>query len=120
MARPLLSSRASPKTLGPAELMKKDFVVVVGLIGYLLCACGRDRNGLGEPCGPVTCPVQEKCCNQSCGICTPPGGGCIQLFCTCGLTNCAPGQICCNDILGICTYPGEFCAFAAESNDFHR
>jgi hypothetical protein len=36
----------------------------------------------GEACGKVTCAAGEVCCNASCGICTPPNGGCVQLFCT--------------------------------------
>jgi hypothetical protein len=34
-----------------------------------------------EPCGDRLCPSGEVCCNHSCGICTPPGGMCIQEFC---------------------------------------
>ena len=32
-------------------------------------------------CGNTTCPQGQVCCNASCGICTPPGGACIQVFC---------------------------------------
>ncbi len=32
-------------------------------------------------CGSVTCPSGQVCCNASCGICTPPGFGCIQIAC---------------------------------------
>lgn len=35
----------------------------------------------GEACGSTTCPSGQVCCNSSCGICTPPGGVCIQLAC---------------------------------------
>lgn len=35
----------------------------------------------GETCGDVTCAAGEVCCNPSCGICTPPDGACIELFC---------------------------------------
>ncbi len=34
-----------------------------------------------ETCGDVTCVPGEVCCNESCGICTPPGGVCIQTVC---------------------------------------
>ena len=34
-----------------------------------------------EPCGPTVCAPGDVCCNPSCGICTPPGGGCIQIAC---------------------------------------
>ena len=37
--------------------------------------------GTGVACGPVTCPIDQTCCNASCGICTPPGGGCIKILC---------------------------------------
>ena len=42
-----------------------------------VCGCVPD----GEPCGPVTCAAGLVCCNESCGICTEPGGGCIKIFC---------------------------------------
>ncbi|KAL7571175.1 hypothetical protein ACA910_014773 [Epithemia clementina (nom. ined.)] len=32
-------------------------------------------------CGDSNCPSGEVCCNYSCGICTPPGGSCIQMNC---------------------------------------
>jgi hypothetical protein len=37
--------------------------------------------GLGPKCGGGRCDAGNVCCNDSCGICTPPGGACIQLFC---------------------------------------
>ncbi len=35
----------------------------------------------GESCGDSTCAEGMVCCNASCGICTPPGGVCIQIAC---------------------------------------
>lgn len=35
----------------------------------------------GEPCGSTVCAAGLVCCNASCGICTPPGGACIQIAC---------------------------------------
>merc|ERR1712019_74861 len=32
-------------------------------------------------CGPNTCEIGEVCCNESCGICTRPGGFCTKQFC---------------------------------------
>ena len=50
-------------------------------------------------CGPTKCPVGEVCCNPSCGVCTPPGGGCAGIVCdapkyhyTCGQRICNPNQ----------------------------
>jgi len=43
-----------------------------------MCACVPDN---GAPCGSVTCPTGQVCCNASCGICTAPGGACIQVVC---------------------------------------
>jgi hypothetical protein len=74
----------------------------------------------GEACGTSTCQEGEFCCNESCGICAPKGGGCIQLFCEpepdsgvggvqCGNVTCAPGQECCNESCGICVEPGGAC-----------
>ena len=31
----------------------------------------------GPACGPVQCDIGMVCCNAACGICTPPGGGCV-------------------------------------------
>ena len=33
------------------------------------------------PCGPSACTNGEVCCNESCGICTPPDGLCTQQAC---------------------------------------
>jgi hypothetical protein len=35
----------------------------------------------GPRCGDTVCASGTVCCNASCGICTPPGGACIQLAC---------------------------------------
>jgi len=32
-------------------------------------------------CGAVTCGRGQVCCNESCGICTKPGGFCTEQFC---------------------------------------
>lgn len=42
---------------------------------------GGDGDGKGEACGPATCRAGEVCCNESCGICTKPGGFCTQQVC---------------------------------------
>jgi len=42
---------------------------------YLVC------NGPGDRCGNHFCPQGEVCCNESCGICTPPDGYCTREFC---------------------------------------
>jgi hypothetical protein len=68
-------------------------------------------------CGPTTCAAGEVCCNESCGVCTEPGGACDALFCVedagadvpCGPTTCTGGQVCCNASCGICTEPDGSC-----------
>ncbi|KAI6475797.1 hypothetical protein MCOR04_004878 [Pyricularia oryzae] len=35
----------------------------------------------GVACGNTTCAADQVCCNASCGICTPPDGACIMMFC---------------------------------------
>ncbi|MGB1700147.1 MAG: hypothetical protein ACPHRO_09350 [Nannocystaceae bacterium] len=53
------------------------------------CGCGCEdpnagggSNGGGPTaCGAVTCGAGLVCCNASCGICTEPGGVCIQIAC---------------------------------------
>jgi hypothetical protein len=47
-------------------------------------ACYMECHGRGserEQCGGTLCPSGQVCCNSSCGICTDPGGFCIQLAC---------------------------------------
>ena len=43
-----------------------------------ICACLPDA---GQPCGDRRCGAGEYCCNESCGICAPTGGFCIQIAC---------------------------------------
>jgi hypothetical protein len=71
------------------------------------------------PCGPVSCPSDQECCNPSCGVCTPPGGACTKVFCgapsspvstPCGINTCNVGEVCCNPSCGICTPPGADCS----------
>jgi len=35
----------------------------------------------GTACGKNTCAAGQVCCNDSCGICTEPGKGCIKMLC---------------------------------------
>jgi hypothetical protein len=44
-----------------------------------VCACMAP--GGGVVCGLGICARGLVCCNPSCGICTPPGGVCIQQVC---------------------------------------
>lgn len=48
---------------------------------------GRPKCVYGTTCGPSLCTGGTVCCNRSCGICTPPGGMCIQIFCESRLEN---------------------------------
>jgi hypothetical protein len=60
----------------------------------------------------VNCDSGQVCCNESCGICTAPGGVCTQQACVgapCGPTTCQVGEVCCNESCGICTAPGGSC-----------
>ncbi len=44
------------------------------------CGCGCELP-VGEPCNQVVCAAGEYCCNESCSICAPEGGACIQVVC---------------------------------------
>lgn len=55
----------------------------------------------GQKCGASSCEEGTVCCNASCGICTPPGGVCIQLACdpgsagkSCADLRCDAGETC--------------------------
>ena len=60
-----------------------------GLKGRALGACIAECATTGQvplppgytQCGPSVCGPGEFCCNESCGICAPIGGTCIQIFC---------------------------------------
>jgi hypothetical protein len=40
------------------------------------------KTGSGpQACGTTTCSKDTVCCNASCGICTAPGGACLQIAC---------------------------------------
>jgi hypothetical protein len=60
-----------------------------------------DTGVSGQACGKSVCGEGTVCCNASCGICTKPGGVCIQLACdeepskpTCAATLCKEGTVC--------------------------
>lgn len=38
-------------------------------------------DGGSVSCGPTTCAAGEVCCNESCGVCTPPDGFCTDEVC---------------------------------------
>lgn len=46
------------------------------------------------PCGDTTCQNGDVCCNESCGICTPPGGACTQQYCDPGTGPCTARALC--------------------------
>src|SRR5262245_35409768 len=62
-------------------------------------ANGAGGTGGVNACGSTTCPAGQVCCNASCGLCTAPGGSCIEKVCsdlryyyTCGRLVCNPSQ----------------------------
>jgi hypothetical protein len=72
-------------------------------------------------CGARMCPLDQECCNASCGICVAPGGTCTNKDCAqveipysapCGLNTCNVGQVCCNASCGICAAPDAPCSQA--------
>jgi hypothetical protein len=48
---------------------------------YGTCVPKKDPPPKGEPCGAATCDAGMVCCNASCGVCVPPGGGCTKQLC---------------------------------------
>jgi hypothetical protein len=77
---------------------------------------GTGGTGGADPnqCGDVVCGPGEFCCNESCSICAPDGGACIQIQCgpggeACGNTTCKAGEYCCDPICGVCAPDGGKC-----------
>jgi hypothetical protein len=51
----------------------------------------------GKPCGPSRCADGQFCCNESCGLCAPRGGICLQRQCgpsTLAATECTDDSGC--------------------------
>jgi hypothetical protein len=51
----------------------------------------------GSPCGPSRCAAGQFCCNESCGLCAPRGGICLQRQCgstTAAVTECVDDSGC--------------------------
>ena len=74
-------------------------------------------------CGQNLCGEGEYCCNESCGVCAPMGGGCTQQVCDaqCGPAVCQAGDVCCNESCGICTLPRDTCTEQfCEGDDMRR
>lgn len=91
-----------------------------------VASCVAPGSRQGPQCGynpQNRCPAGETCCNPSCGICTPPGKGCIKLLCQppkpeptptpiqrqCGANICAADEVCCNESCGYCRKRNEPC-----------
>ncbi len=78
------------------------------------CSASHEGEGGGPACGPVTCDLGQVCCNPSCGICTGPGEGCIDLECApdpCAAVD-ARGEGACRILLGY-AWDGSTCAAVA-------
>jgi hypothetical protein len=56
-----------------------SWVLSVAVAGA--CALLPGPASAAERCGPRSCAEGEFCCNDSCGLCAPPGGACIQPYC---------------------------------------
>jgi hypothetical protein len=55
----------------------------------------------GPACGTVRCAAGMVCCNDSCGICTPPNGGCTKQLCV------PPAGACARD--ADCRLEADYC-----------
>jgi hypothetical protein len=67
--------------------------------------------GHATPCGPTTCAVGLVCCNASCGICTEPGVGCIDLECADAGT-----ERRCGGIRSATCRPDEYCDYRGAAS----
>jgi hypothetical protein len=124
--------------------MRTTIATIACALAFLLAACAAD--GLdpvatqtdeiigpigGGQCGPRVCGPGTRCCNASCGVCTPPGAECTQQVCSateaasmteaetqsliiigggqCGQNVCGPGTFCCNASCGTSAPRGGAC-----------
>jgi hypothetical protein len=74
---------SSPEVCGCVEATNPCAAVLCP-VGTECVAEGDDATCVpitGGECGDQTCGAGLVCCNASCGICTPPGGVCIQIAC---------------------------------------
>ena len=71
-------------------LLRLGFLAALGALAGCHTVHVGDQDGGSTPppdaggaveCGAVTCDPGLVCCNASCGICTEPGGACIQVVC---------------------------------------
>lgn len=66
-------------------------------------------------CGDHACPAGEVCCNASCGICAPPGAGCLAIECVdAGSAADAGSPVICGTIAGLVCGPGEYCEYGGD------
>jgi hypothetical protein len=88
LCTPGLEWDASPEVCGcaPREC-DRDYdpcIAATCAVGNECVAVGCDAHCVPAeetPCGDATCAAGMVCCNASCGICTEPGGVCIQIAC---------------------------------------
>ncbi len=114
----MLAGCGDVSEVGSQEAAEKEPCAVKCMAGYHqpangACTCIPDGP---VACGDKICPQGKVCCNPSCGICTAPLEGCIQLFCEprphgkpCGTAVCGAGEFCCNASCSICAPRGGFC-----------
>ncbi len=69
-------------------------------------------DGGGEWCGPVQCGAGTSCCNASCGICTAPGVGCVDIECS---GDAGPPTGGCGGIVARPCAPSEYCDYPDAS-----
>ncbi|EEY19637.1 hypothetical protein D7B24_002962 [Verticillium nonalfalfae] len=85
LAATALSATALPSTSAkpPGKPPHHDPCATVRCGFNTVCEAvkGKARCVPGTKCGPTMCGAGQVCCNASCGICTPPDGACIQIFC---------------------------------------
>lgn len=65
-------------------------------------------------CGSTTCPTGEVCCNASCGICAPPGAGCIAIACEDAGAPPDAGPAVCGTIAGLVCGPDQYCEYGGD------
>jgi hypothetical protein len=90
-----------------AHEMLDDAGSTGGDTGHEVYDVGPPVDAATEACGPTICGPGTQCCNASCGICTEPGIGCVDIACA----DAGPAPRFCGGLAGVRCETNEYCDY---------